>query len=208
MDSVKYDLKLFFQDNSDVPLESFIPLFHRWIHTQCLEELLIDVADYRHVHHGPAVVLVAHDAHYVIDVDEGRPGLLYSRRRETHPSREAFARVPDRLTSVFRCALTACHALEESPECAGRLRFRTDELLLRVNDRLLAPNTPEAFDDLRRELAPLLASVYRAPVDVTQRRHEASRLTVHIHAVEAPPIDTLLTRLGSLLAAETLAAQS
>ena len=207
MDSVKYELKLFFQDDSDVTLESFIPVFHRWIQTQCLEELLIDVADYRHVHHGPAVVLIAHDAHYVIDVDQGRPGLLYSRRRETHRSREALASVPDRLASVFQCALTACQALEEDPVFAGRLRFRTDELLLRVNDRLLAPNTPEVCDELWRELAPLLASVYGAHVDLTQRPEEASRLTVHMRATDAPDIGTLLMRLGLLHAADALAEQ-
>ena len=53
---------------SGVELEEFIPVFHDWIQTQQLAELLIDVADYRHVPHGPGVVLVAHDAHYAMDL--------------------------------------------------------------------------------------------------------------------------------------------
>jgi hypothetical protein len=208
MDSVKYELKLFFQDDSDVATEAFIPVFHRWIQTQRLDELLIDVADYRHVHHGPAVVLVAHDAHYVIDLEAGRPGLLYSRRRETHPHREALVNVPERLASVFQSVLTACQALEEESAFSGRLRFRTDELLLRVNDRLVAPNIPEACDDLRQDLAPFLASLYGVPVSLMQRPEEASRLTVHIDAADAPAIGTLLMRLEALPATKALAGQS
>ncbi len=208
MDSVKYELKLFFQDDSDIAPESFIPVFHRWIQTQCLDELLIDVADYRHVHHGPAVVLIAHDAHYVVDLDEGQLGLLYSRRRETHPRREALTSVPGRLASVLQCALAACQALEEEPEFVGRLRFRTDALLLRVNDRLLAPNTLEAFDELRQDLAPLLASLYGGQVNLTQRPEDSSRLTVRIDAAEAVDIGTLLMRFDPLYAADALAGQS
>ena len=94
MDTVKYELKFFLDDASEVELEEFIPVFHDWIQTQQIEELLIDVADYRHVPHGPGVVLVAHDAHYAMDLAEGRLGLLYSRRRETHPSRGAIRPAP------------------------------------------------------------------------------------------------------------------
>ena len=52
MDTVKYELKCFLDDASGVELEEFIPVFHDWIQTQQLEELLIDVADYRHVPQG------------------------------------------------------------------------------------------------------------------------------------------------------------
>ena len=76
MQSLKYDLKLFLHDAVRVDLEAFIPLFHRWIQDQRLEELLIDVADYRHVHHGPGVVLIAHDAHYAMDMAAGPAGAL------------------------------------------------------------------------------------------------------------------------------------
>ncbi len=202
MDSVKYELKIFFQDPGEVEPAALIPTLHQWIQTQRLEELLIDVADYRHVHHGPAVLLIAHDAHYVIDMDMGRPGLLYSRRRETHPSRPEPVSVPARLASVFQCAFTACQALETEPGFAGRLRFRTDQLLFRINDRLLAPNTLDQFDDFRHELEPFIASLYDTPVELTQRPEEDSRLTIHIQTTEAPDMDTLLSP-ADMGAAET-----
>ena len=159
MESVKYDLKLFLQDASQVNLEDFIPVFHDWIQHQRLDELLIDVVDYRHVHDGPAVMLIAHDAHYAIDMAGGRMGLLYSRRRETHPSRNGIQNVSERLQSVLHCAFKACRLLEAEPSLQGRVKFRGDELLLRVNDRLVSP-TLEAFDDLQAHLGPILERLY------------------------------------------------
>jgi hypothetical protein len=197
MQSLKYDLKLFLHDAVSVDLETFIPLFHRWIQDQRLQELLIDVADYRHVHHGPGVMLIAHDAHYAMDMAQGRLGLLYSRRRETHPSRQALHNVTDRLRSVFHCALTACQELETDPALQGRLRFRGDELLLRLNDRLQAPNTAAAYQALRQHLEPFLTALY--PDQHVEVEHVSSPttagLTVVIKAAQAPDITTLLARL-------------
>jgi hypothetical protein len=198
MHSVKYDLKLFLHEASRVELGEFIPVFHRWIQDQVLDELLIDVADYRHVHHGPGVVLIAHDAHYAMDMAEGRLGLLYSRRRATHASRSTPHRLEDRLASVLQCALTACQQLEAEPALDGQCRFRGDVLLLRCNNRLHAPNTPEAYDDLRQHLVPLLAMLYPdQPVEIEHVGEPTALLTVAIRATENPSVGTLLTRLAS-----------
>jgi hypothetical protein len=172
-------------------------VFHHWIQSQCLDELLIDVADYRHVHNGPGVILIAHDAHYARDAAGGRLGLLYSRRRETHPSRRAIDDTRERLASVFLCALSACQRLEADTAFQGRLRFRTDGLTLRVNDRLYAPNTLDAFQAVYEELAAFLRTLYpdRA-LEVSHASDAASRLTLEIKAAEDPGVDTLLTRLG------------
>jgi hypothetical protein len=196
MQSLKYDLKLFLHEAVSVDLETFIPLFHRWIQDQRLQELLIDVADYRHVHHGPGMVLIAHDAHYAMDMAQGRLGLLYSRRRETHPSRQTLQSVADRLRSVFHCALTACQELETDPALQGRLWFRGDELLLRLNDRLRAPNTAAAYHELRQHLEPFLTTLYPDQhVEVKQVSSPAAGLTVVIKVAQNPDIETLLARL-------------
>jgi hypothetical protein len=197
MDTVKYELKLFLDEASDVELEEFIPVFHDWIQTQQLAELLIDVADYRHVPQGPGVVLIAHDAHYVMDRTDVRLGLLYSRRRETHPSRRAIRSVEDRLRSVWHCALTACQRLEAHPALRGRLQFRGNELLLRCNDRLRAPNTTAAYDELCQHLQPFLATLYPGQrVEVEHIREHTSRLTVAIKVPEGLDVDTLLACLA------------
>jgi len=195
MDTHKYDLKLFFHDAANVELEAFVPVFHHWIHAQCLDEVLIDVADYRHVHHGPGVVLVAHDAHYAIDMAEGQPGLLYSRRRETHPNRLHLQSGVERLCSVLHCALTACQRLEAEPVFQGRVRFRGNTFMLRSNDRLLAPNTPQAEADLLSSLTPVLDTLYPEG-DVELHTQDASRLTVMVRSTADADVATLLSRLG------------
>ncbi|ETX06741.1 hypothetical protein [Candidatus Entotheonella palauensis] len=197
MQTPKYELKWFFDSAPDIDLEAFIPVFHHWIQNQCLEELLIDVADYRHVHNGPGVMLIAHDAHYAIDATDGRQGLLYSRRRETHPSRRHIEDTRERLASVFLCALSACQRLETEAALQGQLRFRTDGFTLRVNDRLHAPNTHEAFHVVYEALAPFLRTLYAdQEVAVSHASDTASRLTIEIQAPDNPGVETLLTRLG------------
>lgn len=198
MDSLKYDLKLFLDDASEVELDTCIPVFHRWIQEQCLDEILIDVADYRHVPHGPGVILIAHDAHYGMDFTDGRLGLLYSRRRETSPSRVALQSTQERLHSVFHCALTACQRLEAEAAFADKLRFRGDELMLRVNDRLLAPNTAETFAHLSTELQSFLTRLYtEGTVKLEWHADPKSLMTVTIKTAYAPHVATLLRRLES-----------
>lgn len=198
MHTPKYELKWFLGDAADIALEAFIPVFHHWIQRQCLEELLIDVADYRHVHNGPGVILIAHDAHYAIDATDGRLGLLYSRRRETHPSRRHIQDTRERLASVFLCALSACQRLETDTAFQGQLRFRTDGMVLRLNDRLFAPNTLDAFQAIYEDLAPFLRTLYpRQELEVAHASDTASRLTVEIKTTENPGVETLLTRLGA-----------
>ena len=196
METVKYDLKLFFQDTSRLDPGDVIPVFHDWIQNRVLDELLIDVVDYRHVHDGPGVMLIAHDAHYAIDAADGRMGLLYSRRRETHPTRNAIQSVSERLRSVLQCALRAAQALEAEPSLAGRLKFRGDELLLRVNDRLVSP-TLEAFDDLQAHLQPVLASLFpHDHAEVERHGGPDSRLAMTIRVSESSDMATLHGRLG------------
>lgn len=196
MESVRYDLKLFLQEPVEVELEDFIFVFHDWIQHQRLDELLIDVVDYRHVHNGPGVMLIAHDAHYAMDMTGGRMGFLYSRRRETHPVRNAIQSVTGRLHSVLQCALSTCQLLETEPSLQGRLRFRSGELLLRVNDRLVSP-TPAAFDDLRAHLQPILTSLYPdRQVEVERCGGPDSRLAVAIKVAEDVGATALYSRLG------------
>ena len=195
MESVKIDLKVFLQEPAAVALEDVIPVFHDWIQHQRLDELLIDVVDYRHVHDGPGVMLIAHDAHYAMDMTGGRIGLLYSRRRETHPARNAIQSVTERLRSVLQCALAACQLLEAEPSLQGRLKFRGDELLLRVNDRLVSPALA-SFGDLQAHLRPILERLYPDhQVEVQSCGGPDSRLAVTIRASEDVGVATLCSRL-------------
>lgn len=120
-------------------------VFHRWIQEQQPSDLLIDVTDYSHVHHGPGVMLIAHEAHYAMDEAEGRAGLLYSRKRG--PAL-AFAELVDQ---TFERALSAAKRLEGDSLLSG-LKFRSDEYLFRIQNRLHAPNSDSTLEAVRGEL--------------------------------------------------------
>jgi hypothetical protein len=88
LDSPEISVKLFVADPSGVRLEELIPVFHRWIKQDLLEdELAIDVASYEHVPKGPGIVLICDKAHYYFDMRAGRAGLRYRGRREARTER-------------------------------------------------------------------------------------------------------------------------
>ena len=155
MDAQKLQLKIFVTPASAgaVELEAFIPVFHRWIKDRLLPELTIDVANYAHVPEGPGVVLIGHGSDYFMDQGGGRLGLLHNRKRAGAPP-EA------RLVDLARRTLHAAVLLERDPAFGGRLRFASDELLFRINDRLAAPDTAATFAAVKPELEALGRQLY------------------------------------------------
>ena len=154
MESHAHTVKVFAHEGATVPPKELIPVFHRFIQGRLLDETLIDVTDYSHVHHGPGVMLIAHEAHYALAQAGGRPGLLYARKRGGTGDLAA------RLEAALRAALTACRRLEEDASLAGRLRFAGDELLLGLDDRLLAPNDAATFAAWEQGARPVLARLH------------------------------------------------
>lgn len=132
--------------------DALVPVFHRWIREKALDELAIDVADYEHVHEGPGVVLIGHAFDYYWDLGEGRPGLVYTRKREA-PAPEA------RLTDAVRRALVGCRLLEQEASLAG-IAFNTKELFVRLPDRLAAPSDDAGFAAFRAELEPIAGKLF------------------------------------------------
>ncbi|MGB1253073.1 MAG: hypothetical protein ACPG8W_20840 [Candidatus Promineifilaceae bacterium] len=148
----KIQLKLFLTKNSRVDLHSIIPVFHRWIQTNAVDGLLIDVANYAHVPTGPGVMLVGHEVDYAIDLSDGRVGLLHTRK----PSRTAGVQTfSEQLQTAIAALLKASEALTNEPTL--NLKFAPDEIELRIIDRLVAPNSASAFDTLRPAFADAFA---------------------------------------------------
>jgi hypothetical protein len=141
------DLKVPVAQPEQLDPGTLIPVFHRWVREQVGEGLLIDVADYRHVHAGPGVVLVGHEGNYSLDMAGGRPGLRYIRKTHVEGGLQGA------LDQSLRALNAARMRLEAEPAFAGRLRFDTRTLEIRINDRLLAPNLPETFAALQPGLA-------------------------------------------------------
>ena len=192
MDAFKINVKLFAEDDSVLATHEFVPIFHSWIQKQAVaEHTLIDVSDYGHVHNGPGTLLVAHEANFYADRLDGRLGLTYSRKQAAEGDFQ------DRLRQAFAAALEACARLEDDPALRGRLKFRTNEASLKLNDRLLGPNTPETFQQVRPEIERLAAELYPGGnVDLEHYFSELTLFEVRLTADQSPDIATLLSRLG------------
>ena len=190
MNIQRVGFKLFVEKPEKVRLSDFIPTFHRWIQTRAVDGLLIDVADYQHVHHGPGVMLIADEGNYAMDQAHGRLGLLYYRKRGLDGTLE------ERLRSVCRSALGACRQIEEAPELGGHVRFRGDEIQLVVYDRLLAANDDSAGSTLGPAFASLRATLYEG-ADCIVSREPDPREPFSLRAIAPSRVDvaTLLSRL-------------
>jgi hypothetical protein len=136
MDLQHVNVKLHIAANGAAPdLTPLIPVFHNWIQSQVFGDLLLDVADYRHVPGGPGIVLIGQEGDYSVDQTDHRLGVRYNRKSPLVGS------VQDRLRQAARAALTAAQRLESEPSLNGKFRFGGREVELFINDRLLAPNT-------------------------------------------------------------------
>jgi len=142
--------KIFVDGELAVDPEQFINVFHGWTAAQSCDELLVDVADYRHVPAGPGVVLVGHEADYAMDNAGHRWGLLYNRKAPTDGSNQ------DRFRQAMRAAAVACQRLED--ELPG-LKFSRREFQLLINDRALAPNTPATAAACQADIAAFLLAL-------------------------------------------------
>lgn len=191
MESTRLHVK-FFAESAAHDLHAYIPVFHRWIREQVLSELMIDVVDYGHVKDGPGVVLIGHGSDYYLDSGEGRLGLLYSRKR-------AAPAPADRLSDAFRRALNACRLIEQEKDVPAALRFRTDEILIRVPDRLRAENTDAGFQAIEPEIEAFLSNLYGSDAGLTLSRTGSPKepLSVQAKVAKAPTsVSALLERLG------------
>jgi hypothetical protein len=197
MDAHKLQLKLYLTSEAAraVHAEAFVPVFHRFIKDHVLPEMVIDVANYDHVPKGPGVVLIGHGSDYFIDEGEGRLGLLHNRKRSGPAPGE-------RLADLARRALHVASLLEKDPSLAGNVKFATNELLFRVNDRLAAPNTDATLAALRGELEAWGKQVFGGPCDLSRVGGPKDLFAVRLTTSTSAPLATLLERAGGVPAAD------
>jgi hypothetical protein len=155
MDLQHVNVKFLLKDAQSIDLEPLIPVFHRWIQAQVCEELLLDIADYRHVHHGPGIVLIGHQADYSLDNTHGRLGVRYNRKAPVDGSNW------DRLKQAACSALRACLRLEGEAALEAKIRFNGQDVDLFFNDRMLTPNREEIRHRLDSEFKAFFEALFR-----------------------------------------------
>ena len=183
------NIKFLLKDVSD--LDPVIPVFHSWIQEQVFDELLLDVADYRHVKDGPGIILIGHEADYSLDNTDGRLGVRYNRKAPLSGSNQ------DRFTQATRAALSAIQLLEADRRLDRKLLFNGRDLELFVNDRLLAPST----DEIRGAAAPVIqvfADRVFGPGEYSfEYQNDPRRLFgVHFRSKSTLSVDQLLQKLS------------
>lgn len=146
--SIKYPLR-----QPVVPdLSAVVPVFHAWIRAQAVEGLLLDVTNYSHVPDGPGILLIGHEGDYSLDLQDGWPGLRYTRKRDLGP-------LADALQTALRLGQQAYTRLEEA------LGWAFDAAVVEVAflDRLRVPNHPDTLDLIRADLLAALRATGDAP---------------------------------------------
>jgi hypothetical protein len=139
----------------DAVLEPLIPIFNDWIKERAFGDLLLDVADYRHVPAGPGVVLIGNEGDYSVDNAGDRLGIRYNRKAPLGGGNQ------DRLRQATCAALIAIQRLEAEPRLNGRLRFGGRDLEIFFNDRLLVPNLPATKQAVQPELDAFFKTLFR-----------------------------------------------
>jgi hypothetical protein len=162
-------VKIFAREPAPMDLGDAIPIFHRWIQERVCPELLIDVADYRHVPAGPGVMLIGHEANYSLDQAKNRLGLLYSRK-------QAGGGAQENLREAFDAASAACRRLEKEPAFIGNLRFDLRDCEFSINDRLLAPNSEESYRALQPEFERFFRDMWGVGAYSTERASDPREL--------------------------------
>jgi hypothetical protein len=188
------NVKLLLNEGSDLDpgvLDPIVPIFHGWIQSRVLPELLIDVADYRHVHHGPGIVLIGHEADYSIDNTDGRLGLRYNRKAQLSGTNE------EKLAQTFKAALTAAKYLQEDTRLNGRLNFNGHDIDVFINDRLIAPNNQETRSALDPSLRAFLNQLFAGAEYSLRYESDPRRLFgAFIHSERAFSVEELLQNLA------------
>ena len=149
--------KIFVEGELQADWEPFLHVFHDWVAAQSMPEMMIDVADYRHVPQGPGVVMVGLDADYALDDTAGAPGLRYVRKAASSEDNATQVR------NAFTRAADACQRLES---VIDGLRFSRTNFELAINDRAVAPNNPDTQKQLETELPELLKQAMGTDVSI------------------------------------------
>ena len=184
-------VKFFLENPEGIDLSDFSGVFQRWIQEKTLEGMPIDVADYRHVHEGPGIVLIGHESDYAIENRDSRLGLLYTRKRQLESDLQT------QLRTSFRFALAAAKLLESETSFKPGLKFRANEIEIRFADRLQLPNKPESFEAIKDDLRTVLTELYGTDTIHFESVQPDPRylFTVGVHSEGTPTITELSQRL-------------
>ena len=126
-----------------------------------------------------------------MDFGDGRPGLLYLRKREHAP------RLSEGLAICAHLCLLAADMLQREQDIHG-LRFALDETQVVLADRLRAPNTEEAFASCVGNSRFSATGCMGMPTLTQVSQDPRANLCVSVSASDAQSLAELLARTAML----------
>ena len=191
MDLQQINIKVFATEDSKIDYTNFIKVFNRWMKEADSDDYL-NYADYSHVDAGPGVLLILKQANYSIDNAYHEPGFLYNRKHAVEGDN------PEKIRQALTEVLSKCEQLEASAELENAVHFNGADILFMINNRHIAPNTPETAESIQADLTPVLQQMY-GDDDFTVARpsdDHRERFAVRISANSDKPISELIANLG------------
>lgn len=191
MDLQQINIKVFTTEESKVNYTNFIKVFNRWMEEADSDDYL-NYADYSHVDAGPGVLLILKQANYSIDNAYHEYGFLYNRKHTVEGDNG------DKIRQALAEVLSKCEQLEASAELENAVHFNGADLLFMINNRHIAPNTPEVAASVEADLTPVLQQMYGDDNFTVARTSEDARerFALRISANSDKPISELLSNLG------------
>jgi hypothetical protein len=191
MDLHKFGIKFLATESQGIDILRLIPIYHRWIQDKALDDLLIDVADYSHVPSGPGVMLIAHEGNYALDETGHERGVVY------YSKQKLTGALPERFAQVAYKALKATRLMSSDADLEGALHVSGAELQFFANDRLSAPNTDAAYEEIEPAFKRFLDRLYDgAPYTLSREQDPKERLSFRVQVKANVNVDTLLSRLS------------
>ena len=190
MDLQQINIKVFVTADSRVSYENFIKVFNRWMEEADQDDYL-NYADYSHASAGPGVLLISKRANYSIDNAMNRHGFLYNRKYKVEGENR------EKIRQALVETLDRCQRLQNAEELENEVHFTGEEILFMINNRHIAPNTPEMFEAIESELAPVLEQMYGSANFKLDRASEdvRERFAIRISASSNSGISEMLTNL-------------
>lgn len=191
MDVIKMSAKLY-AATARIEPGDIVAAFHRWIVAQSFAgHTWIDVADYNHVKGGPGVVLVGIEANVSFDQADATWGVVYTRKQPWPGSLD----LTGRLRATMHAAAESAAILTADAAFAGRLDFATDRILIRLNDRLTAPNTQQTLDQAKSALTSIGQAIWGTDVTIDHHPAKLSLFEATLRGTHAITLETLQRQL-------------
>lgn len=171
LDLQKIGWKFFFEKGVSVPsTKTSFTIFNTWIAGS--PEIFIDVSDYSHVPEGPVVLLTGYYADVVIDRTDDQLGFLYQQKMPLSGT------TSEKLEKTLKTALAAATRFGNEALLKDKMAIDHTRLQFLINDRAIAPNTPETYARYQEALADCLTKTFGKAPKLTHLSEPKKRFRV------------------------------